>query len=203
MSAMIKQSLPIVEKMIQNASNQRQIALKESKFKVNLDNIKDKTKSTEQIDVRVEGNHDPNTALYLDASYLNSPQLDSIVANGVENWYYFYVPSTSPKVKINYRFIQAASQSCIVALYQLQSDLATLSVVAFGTSGENETINYIDNSSTGVYFLRVIPLAPANSNPYEFYLQLHNNYDLIGSNFYNAREFTDAIVCYWKNQLYL
>jgi len=51
----------------------------------------------------------------------------------------------------------------------------------------------IDNSSTGVYFLRVIPLVPANSNPYEFYLQLHNNYDLIGSNFYNAREFTDAL----------
>lgn len=193
MSAIIKQSLPIVEKMIQNASNQRQIALKESKFKVNLDNIKDKTKSTEQIDVRADGHHDPNTALYLDASYLNSPQLDSIVANGVENWYYFYVPSTSPKVKINYRFIQAASQSCIVALYQLQSDLTTLSVVAFGTSGENETINYIDNSSTGVYFLRVIPLVPANSNPYEFYLQLHNNYDLIGSNFSNAREFTDAL----------
>lgn len=59
MSAIIKQSLPIVEKMIQNASNQRQIALKESKFKVNLDNIKIKQNLLSKLMLELRGTMTP------------------------------------------------------------------------------------------------------------------------------------------------
>lgn len=131
------------------------------------------------------GHTTPNTALFLDSSYMGKVLTDT--ANEYENWYFFKTPE---KQKISAILEQPQSGDYDLYLYEYHED-GTLTLVSYSLylNSASETLSHI--AKDGFYFLRIVPVAAANST-YNFIISLIESFD--------SNEPNDNI--YFANDLY-
>ncbi|RDU23846.1 hypothetical protein [Anaerosacchariphilus polymeriproducens] len=123
--------------------------------------------------LRESGHTTPDTAIYLDSSYLSKLITDS--ASDTENWYYF---NMSSKNKISVILEQPSDGDYDIYLYQYKED-GTLSLISYSIYGGSSMENLSAVGEAGYYFLRVVPVkAAANENvTYRFMIAPIATYD--------------------------
>lgn len=121
------------------------------------------------------GHHTPNTALYLDSTYMGQVLADS--ATSEENWYYFQAGANR---KIAALLEQPSDGDYDIILYKLNLDNGNLTAVAASGYGGNviDRLSTV-NDSDGYYFLQVLPAkaSTATDAVYYFIINLIDAYD--------------------------
>lgn len=119
------------------------------------------------------GHSTANTALYLDATYLNNVLSDS--AYDSENWYYFNLPS---KEKISVVLEQPSDGDYDIYLYKYSDD-GSLTLISYSINSGTAMENLSAVGEAGYYFLRVVPeTASAIENAvYNFMISTIETYD--------------------------
>lgn len=139
-----------------------------------------KSQSVDMVAVASEteettGHHTPDTALYLNSSYIGQVLADS--ATSEENWYYFQADTNA---KITALLEQPSDGDYDIILYKLNLDNGVLTPVASSGYGGSaiDRLSMV-NDSESYYFLQVLPAkaSTATDAVYYFIIDLIDAYD--------------------------
>ncbi|KEO82637.1 Ig-like domain-containing protein [Tumebacillus flagellatus] len=158
-----------------NSKGFQSVDLSKFKTKLNRDQSKKPTLSTQQgIAAADLGNHDPNSAIYID---LNTLYQNTMSAAGQQDWYFVYVPDAS-KLTALLPAMQTAGVNYDVHLFHMNDTTGALEneqYSAFG-AGNDDQVSMV--AQPGYYFLCVNSVQGFDAtNPYLFEVVQSYGYD--------------------------